>query len=69
MNIERYLLFTKFMMETGFSRMYVDPNLQQYRRAMSRMTGNRDGRKYIQEMVNSWLSAFIGLCSDFVCAT
>ena len=54
------------MMETDFPRMYVDPNLQQYRRAMSRRAGNRDGGKYIQEMVNSWLSAFI--YSDFVCA-
>ena len=66
-SIERYLLFTKFMMETEFSHMYVDPNLQQYRRAISHRAGNRDGRKYIQEMVNSWLSTFT--YSDFVCST
>ena len=65
--IERYILFTKFMMETGFSHMYVDPNVQQYCRAMSCRAGNRDGRRYIQEMANSWLSAFI--YSDSVCAT
>ena len=65
MSIERYLLFTKFMMETVFSHMYVDPNLQRYRRAMSGRTRNRDGGRYIQKMVNSWLSAFV--YSDFVC--
>ena len=55
------------MMETDFSRMFVDPNLQQYRRAMSGKAGNGDRRRYFQKMVNSWLSAFI--YSDFVCAT
>ena len=65
-NIERYLLFTKFMMETlFFTCMYADPNMQRYRRAMSRRAGNRDERRYIQEMVNSWLSAFT--YSDCVC--
>ena len=58
LSIERYLLFNKFMMETVFSHMYVDPNLQQCRRAMSGRAGNRDGRRYIHGIVNSWLSAF-----------
>ena len=52
-------------METDFSHMYADPNLQRYRRAMSGRAGNRDGGRYFQEMVNSWLPAFI--YSDFVC--
>ena len=59
MSIERYLIFTKFMMETVFSHMYVNPNLQRYRRTMSGRAGNRDGGRYFQKMVNFWLSAFI----------
>ena len=63
MSIEQYVLFTKFMMETVFltySRpMYVDPNLQRYGRAMTGRAGNRDGGRYFQKMVNSWLSSFI----------
>ena len=59
MSIERYLLFTKFMMQTVFSHMYVDPILQQYRRAMSGRAGNRDGGSCFQKIANSWLSAFI----------
>ena len=57
-SIELYLLFTKFTMETVFSHMYVDPNLQRYRRAMSGRAENRDGGRYFQKMVNSWLAAF-----------
>ena len=53
------LLFTKSTMETVFPHMYVDPNLQEYHRAMSGRVGNRNGRRYCQKMVNSWLSAFI----------
>ena len=53
------------MMETVFSRMYVDQNMQQNRRAMSGRAGNRDGGRYFQKMKNSWLSAF--MYSDFVC--
>ena len=59
MSIERYLLFTKFVMKTVFSHMYVEPNLQRYRRAaMFGRAGNRTGGKYFQKMVNSWLSSF-----------
>ena len=42
------------MMETVFSHMYVDPNLQQYRSAMSGKAENRDGGRYFQKTVNSW---------------
>ena len=52
-SIEQYLLFTKFMMETVFSHMYVDVNLQQNRRAVSGRVGNRDGGRCFQKMVNS----------------
>ena len=64
-SIERYLLFTKFIMETVFFTCVCRPEPATISQDHVWQGRKQRWRKKFPEKVNSWLSAFI--YSDFVC--